>query len=366
MNANVKNEKLKRSFFKWLREAKGFSESTVVAVESALGRWEEFTHNEDFGRFTSSKAVSFKKYLDRPNQNGKALSANSRYHCLAHVRLFFQWLSTQPGFKSRITAEAISYLTLDRKTVQSISSPGPKKCPAFEHVRQLVDSIEIKTEIDQRDQALVAFLFLSGMRDNAVATLPLGCFDPETLEVRQNPQKGVATKFGKSIVSHLVKFDQHLLDRVKGWVRYLREERLFTDADPLFPRTKVAQGDNSMAFESQGVERVFWRGAGSIRSILKERSEQAKLPYFYPHLYRHGHIRHAMRFCRTAEEMRAVSQNVGHEHIGTTLQTYGKLDDFRLAEVIDCLDFEGSTDLEMSPEEVNALEKLLIRNKKRT
>ena len=38
MKTNLKNEKLKRGFFRWLREAKGFAEATVIEVERALGR----------------------------------------------------------------------------------------------------------------------------------------------------------------------------------------------------------------------------------------------------------------------------------------------------------------------------------------
>jgi integrase/recombinase XerD len=364
MNANISNEKLKRSYFRWLREAKGFSESTVVAIERALSCWEEFVNFEDFGRFNSNKAIRFKKHLEDAVGREKPLSANSRYHCLAHVRMFFQWLSTQSGYKSRITAGAITYLTLDRKTVQSISSPGPRKCPTLEYVRRLVDSIEIKTEIDQRDRALVAFLFLSGMRDKAVSTLPLGCFDPDTLEIRQYPKQGVVTKYGKSFSSHLVKFDGRLLEIIKDWIKHLREDKLFCDTNPLFPRSKVAQVEGGLTFESREVEPVFWRGTGSIRQILKGRSEAAGMTYYYPHSFRHAHVHLAMKHCHTAEQMKAVSQNLGHEHVGTTLGSYGTLDQYRVAEVIGEIDFDEVSPSDMSPEEVRILEKIVKRHKK--
>jgi len=366
MKANVGNEKVKRSYFRWLREAKGFAEATVVAVERALSRWEEFVDCEDLGRFTAGKAVAFKKYLEDPAGRGLALSANSRYHCLHHLRMFFQWLSTQPGFKSRITAEAISYLTLDRRTVQAISAPGPKKCPSLEYVRTLVESIEVRTEIDQRDRALIAFLLLSGMRDKAVASLPLGCFDPRTLEVRQYPKEGVDTKFGKSFVTLLVKFDSQLIDCIVDWARYLREVKLFGSADPLFPRCKVVQGEGGFMFEAQGVEPVFWRGTGSIRQILKERTEAAGLDYYFPHSFRHAHVHLALKYCRTAEQMKAISQNLGHEHVGTTLTSYGTLDQYRIGEIIRDMDFQGTKDSLVSRQEVKLLEKILRQYKKST
>jgi hypothetical protein len=47
----------------------------------------------------------------------------------------------------------------------------------LEYVRRLVDSIVVSNEIDQRDRAMISFTLLSGMRDQAIASLPLGCFD---------------------------------------------------------------------------------------------------------------------------------------------------------------------------------------------
>ena len=162
-------------------------------MERALSRWEEFFGFEDFGRFTVKKAMDFKKHLENPAGREKPLSANSRHHCLRRLCTFFQWLSTRMGYKTRLTPEAISYLSLDKKTVQTLSSTRPKKHPTLDYVKRLVDSIRIETEIDRRDRALIAFLLPSGMRDKAVVSLPLGCFDPVTLEVRQYPKKGVDT-----------------------------------------------------------------------------------------------------------------------------------------------------------------------------
>lgn len=366
MTANLKNEKLKRSFIRWLREAKGFAEATVTAGERALSRWEEFFDFEDFGRFTANKAINFKNHLEHPVGLGKPLSANSRHHCLRRLCLFFQWLSTQPGYKTRITAEAISYLSLDKKTLQAISWPRQKKHPTLDYVRKLVESIQITTEIDRRDRALIAFLLLSGMRDKAVVSLPLGCFDPDTLEIRQYPKDGVDTKFGKSFVTLLVRFDNYLLGRVTDWVRYIREVKLFGSTDPVFPRNKVTQANGGYTFVSQEVEPVFWRSTGSIRRVLKERTDAAGLPYYFPHSFRHAHVRLALKHCQTAEQMKAISQNLGHENVGTTLTSYGTLDQYRIAEVIRSMDFKEVASGELSPEELEVLEKVLRRHRKMT
>jgi integrase len=53
--------------------------------------------------------------------------------------------------------------------------------------------------------------------------------------------------------------------------------------------------------------------------------EGADLPYFPPHSFRHtlGHL--AQTWCRTPEELKAWSQNLGHENIATTLTSTGGL-----------------------------------------
>lgn len=112
---------------------------------------------------------------------------------------------------------------------------------------------------------------------------------------------------------------------------------------PLFPKSKVEQVPGGLTFVATSVDRAFWRGTGSIRSILQKRSENAGLPYFHPHTFRHTAIYLAMKRCQNAEEIKAVSQNFGHEHVGTTMLTYGTLDQFRVADVIGGIDFSGNS-----------------------
>ncbi len=365
MKANVGNEKLKRNYFRWLREAKGYSESTVVAIERELSRWEEFNNHDDFGRFSVSRVVAFKKHWEEPSGQASRLSPSSRYHCLQHLRSFFQWLSSQPGHRSKISVEAISYLSLDRKTVQALNSPKRPRCASLEYARQLAGSIEIATEIDQRDRALIGFLLLSGMRDKAIATLPLGCFDADTLEVQQDFAAGVDTKFGKSSVTTLLKFDFQLISWVVEWAKHLKETKLFDGKAPLFPRCKVVQSEGGFSFESKEVEPVFWRSAGSIVRILGERAERAGLPYFNPHSFRHAHIQLALRYCRNAEQLKAVSQNVGHADVGTTLTTYGRLDQFRVSQVLTQLNLGESAGEEDDPEVQAAIQTILHKSRKK-
>lgn len=269
----------------------------------------------------------------------KPVSANTAHHTLQHLKRFFIWLADRPGFKSKVCLDDVSYLNLDRKTVESLRSSKLVKCPPLEYVISICESIQARTEIDLRDRAVMAFLLIGGMRDLAVASLPIGCLDVETRTVRQDPTLGVRTKFSKSIMTRLMSFDERLTDWVLEWADYLVKKKLYGPTDPLFPRSKVEHDDGSLSFVSREVEPKFWKSTNPIRDILKRRAEAAGMEYYHPHSFRHAAIRLALRHCRNAEEVRAISQNFGHENIGTTLLTYGKLDDERVDDIVGSMHF---------------------------
>lgn len=332
--ANHDNERLKRRYFAWLRGAKGYSERTVATIERAIHQFEESNQYRSFKTFSERQATTFKDWLSGRVKNGKSISNGTKYHQLRHVQAFFMWLATQPGYKSKVSLDAVSYLSLDRRTVREVLSPRPRKYPSLEQIKTLVNSIEAHTDIDRRDRAMIAFLILSGIRYSALCSLSVGCFDVERRVVLQDPRLGVKTKGGKVITTWLLPFDDQLTSIVCDWAKYLPEERRFASTDPLFPRTRIVQSAESLSFEACGIEPVFWSGGNSVRTILRERSQAAGLPYFPPHSYRHAACQLAIRMAKSPEEYKALSENFGHEEILTTLRTYGNLGHDRVAQVI--------------------------------
>jgi integrase len=120
---------------------------------------------------------------------------------------------------------------------------------------------------------------------------------------------------------------------VTTWIDELRRTHLFGPTDPLFPRTRMAL-DESGAFAPVGIERVHWRDASPVREIFRKAFALADLPYFPPHSFRHTLGRLAQTSCRTPEELKAWSQNLGHENIATSLSSYGRIDPHRQGDVI--------------------------------
>ena len=339
---NLKNEVVKRKFFKWLKEANGCCNSTVNSIEKAILIYEDFTGRTDFATFNSRKAIEFKEWLKKRKIKSKTLSLNTYCTYLRHLRKFFLWLSWQPGYKSKITIDTVDYLKALKKEERIATQYIPRNFPLQEYVIKLAGSINACTEIDKRDRAMISFALLSGMRDKAIVTLPLSCLDENDLTIDQNPKLGVDTKFSKHILTTIFKFDDKLLGYVAEWVKLLKSKG-FGSQDPLFPRAKTDKGEDDLSFEaSSEVEPVFWQGTGRIREIFKNRAKEAGLPYFPPHTFRHLAVDLALKSCKNGEEIKAISQNFGHEHTATTLSSYANYAQPRLSEIIKNMDFSGT------------------------
>ena len=343
MKINIKNERVKRRFFRWLKGADGCCQGTVDCVERSILVYEDFTKQADLVTFKPDTAIEFKKWLLKREYKGKLISITTYHAYLRNLRKFFTWLSWQAGYKSKIRPDIIAYLKISEKEERMATQNIPRNYPPLEYVKKLVNSIDGQTEVDLRDKALISFTLVSGMRDKAIATLPIGCFNEDTLAISQNPRVGVQTKFAKYIPSTLMRFDGEFIEHVKTWIKHLKSKG-FGFQDPLFPRSKSEHGEGGISFEkATEVEPVYWKGTGRIREVFKARAAAAGLPYYPPHTFRHLAVDLALKACKTGEHIKAVSQNFGHEHIATTLSSYANYDMRKLPEVLGSLDFSGKT-----------------------
>ena len=90
--------------------------------------------------------------------------------------------------------------------------------------------------------------------------------------------------------------------------------------DPLFPKSRSNKSDEGFSFEVAGeITKEFWSSSVSMRTIFKEAARRSKLDYFQPHTFRHAAIYRALLFLKGGLEYKAISQNFGHEEIGTIL-----------------------------------------------
>jgi integrase len=101
----------------------------------------------------------------------------------------------------------------------------------------------------------------------------------------------------------------------------------------LFPSTCVELDENRQ-FKATGLSRNHWSNATPIRKIFHEAFENAGLPYFNPHSFRNTLVQLGEEVCKTPEQFKAWSQNLGHEKVLTTFISYGVVTCQRQGEII--------------------------------
>jgi len=333
-NYNPKNERIKKEYFRFLKEADRKADSTIDEVRKAISRYESYTGLKEFSTFNKNQAAAFKKHLakTKAEQTGKPLAKSTLHATVNALKAFFKWLSCQPGYKSRIKLTDIEYLNLSEKDVRVAKQPALKRFPTLAQIRTALLSMPAETEIQRRDRALLAFTIVTGMRDNAIASLRLKHIDIERECVIQDPRE-VRTKFSKQIVTYFFPVGDDLVDIVKEWVVHLRDDLLYGNDDPVFPQTRVVQNKNR-SFMVDGLEPAFWADAAPIRKIFREAFTAAGLPYFNPHSFRDTLVQLGKQRCKTPEEFEAWSKNLGHEQMLTTFRSYGSIDPQRQGELI--------------------------------
>jgi site-specific recombinase XerD len=325
------NERVKRDYTFYLEAANGKQNATIDAALRAIERFETSTNYKPFRRFHIEQARSFRARLaEETNAKNRPLSAATVTSTLKHVRSFFLWLSREPGFRSALNANDANYFTPSEQDLRIATARREKRVATLE--KRVLASMPTVTTIERRDRAIVAFAILTGARDGALASFRLKHIDMSLFQ----DAREVRTKGRKTFTSIFFPVGPEALQIVGDYMTMLKDELGFLDDDPLFLSTRTAQGEDR-GFIADGLSRKPWIGAGPIRDIFRAGFEAAGLSYANPHSFRDTLVRHGQRLCRTPEEWKVWSQNLGHESEATTFVGYGHVPAHRHAEVMRAL-----------------------------
>ncbi len=331
-----KNERIKRRYLAYLQDAKRLSSSSADQAAAAIAMFEASTRWKDFAAFHIEQARSFKSQLASQinAETGKPLAHATIHSRLMALRAFFRWLSGQAGYR-KISYTDADYFNSTANDCRIATATREKPAPSIEQIRYVLESIKPASDLERRDQALVAFALLTGARDDAIASLALRHVDVVGRTVFQDA-RSVRTKNRKTFTSWFFPIGDDIEAIVVDWVGRLKVDRLFGPDDPVFPATRVSLDGNGR-FAPAGLDRAFWKNADAIRRIFRQRFEAASLRYFNPHSFRTTLARHGEQVCRTPEEFRAWSQNLGHDQVLTTFTSYGSVTSQRQAEIFNYL-----------------------------
>lgn len=140
------------------------------------------------------------------------------------------------------------------------------------------------------------------------------------------------TKFAKTFTTWFFPVDDTYPETFHDWVAYLRQEELFDLTDALFPKPRMGLKDG--AFAALGLSRDTYANAGRLRSAIKNAFTSAGLPPFAPHSFRKTLGLLANDHCKSPEQFKAWSMNLGHENIAVTFSAYCSVSPSRRGELI--------------------------------
>ncbi|WP_018183095.1 tyrosine-type recombinase/integrase [Kaistia granuli] len=324
----VENDILRFHYRRYMEHAKGYSPKTIDSHLRAIVSFDQFQRGRDFGTITTDQIISFRKHLLEKSSEvtGRVLSASTIVHTLGALKDFFHWLA-ETGFP-KFDRSAIDYFTPPKRTELNARTRPRRPIATPQDVARMIEATPRDTLEGLRDAAVISIVFLTGIRVGALISLKIKHVRPDARQIDQDSDE-VQTKFGKNQVTTWFSVGEPYETILLEWLE-VRKAAGATDEDPLFPRKHSAFGSHS---EEQDTE-LPWVSSRPINEIFKKACREAGLPYFNPHSIRNTLTRMARTVCRTDEEKKAWSQNLGHKHMRTTDESYGHVDTDRQHELL--------------------------------
>lgn len=322
-----------RLLLDWQAWAARYDEKTVAAHLRAIRKFEVFCGHKPFSAVTPEDAATWREAITAGELGtakagkGKAgpLSRSTIQHQASHLRAFFTWLSKRPGF--RHLSEMPDYFELPRRFTQR-ALPKPKGYPEIEEAQALLTTMPVATLKDRRARAIYACAYVCGLRANTLATLRLRHVDVEKRLVHHNGTE-LRAKNGKSFVVNWFPRTNAFQAVLLEWLEEVQRRGLRQD-DALFPEL----ADLAVAGRSEREPFPPMKSASAVTEAFAIACRNVPESYS-PHSVRHTLAQLGDRTCRTSEERKAWSLNLGHTSEEITWTYYGKVTDTRRSEIFD-------------------------------
>ena len=196
---NAANERIKREYFQYLKEAKGRDEKSLDVVAKAIHRFETSTRFRDFKLFHKEQAVAFKRQLggqlnEKTRNPLSKATIGTTMRCLNN---FFEWLAGQPGYKSKLSYSDADYFSISEKDLRISRAKREQPVPSIEQMHHAIAAMPAATSIEKRNRATLALILLTGVRDGALVSLKLKHINISEQRLDQDARE-VKTKFAKS------------------------------------------------------------------------------------------------------------------------------------------------------------------------
>ncbi|NSX57057.1 tyrosine-type recombinase/integrase, partial [Parasulfitobacter algicola] len=317
---NAENERLKRRYEQYMREAKGQDEKSIDKVRAALVKFEESTKYRAFKSFHIEQARQFKVALSRAKTaRGKPLSLTTTDATLRLVKGFFHWLAGQQGFKKVVTYADVEYFNNNRNDARAAHTQRLVQFPSTQAAYHAFQGMPERTELERRDKAIFAFLMITGARVGAVSSLRLKHINLVGGFVYQDGRE-VRTKGRKTITTWFFPMHPDYLAYFTDWMMFLSNDKMFGQEDALFPKPERRLVNGKFTFDS--LSRDIYANGAKVNEVFRDAFVKVQMYPYGAHSVRKtlGHELSDRNLPLATQK--AWSQNMGHENFTTTASSY--------------------------------------------
>ncbi len=251
-----------------------FSDCTVRSYKTDLEEFNSFLEKNGKKSFFNINRKDIRGFMGELLSYGYKKSSVSRK--LSAIKSFCKFLE-----KNKI---------LKRNPSLSVKTPKTeKRIPSFlseDEVGEMLDSLQLKTDFDIRNRAILELMYGTGIRASELVNLDISMFDIKSKLLRV---------YGKGKKERILPVAKTAFDCLN---RYLSEVRGY---------------DNGAIFLSKSGKRL---GQRDLQRIVKKAIEKvATLNQMSPHTLRHTFATHLLN---RGANLRAVQELLGHESLSTT------------------------------------------------
>ncbi|MEP1421086.1 MAG: site-specific integrase [Erythrobacter sp.] len=320
-----------RIIYDWQAYAGRYNPKTEQAHLVSIRDFERFLAGRSFEKVTPKVAGAYRDHLVKLRVLSKetgGLSNSTVRHRASHLAAFFKWLRGQSGYR-RLSASIPDYFALPRSASAQPLSAEQRAFPSIEEAWRMVDLMPHETIAQRRDRAMVAFAFVCGLRAGALTSLRLKHLDLENKVVVQD----AGDMRAKNDKSYHAAWFPRTDDFRNVFLEWARELKLlgFQAQDAVFPEIK----DLGPRLPSAPAVEILASGR-ALQTAFSRASEPFGNRYT-PHSARHTLKALGARICRTHEERKAWSMNLGHADEQITERHYGKMSAMRSQTIIEAL-----------------------------
>ena len=319
---NPGNARIRYLFQRHLVDGLGWDTTTVDAILYGWTRFEIFSGHRDFAKLDGEQVIQFRDHLKDAfsEQTGKPLSRSSVLHILGDCRICFEWLSGRKGFRG-IDRDAVSYFGMPRKDRKLLRNPKERRVADIADLKQVLAQMEGSSLVDRRNRAIVSVFLLTGLRIDSVASVLLKLVDLERRCIDADATQ-MRLKGDRSEKVFFLPIDALAEKYFVEWVGELKSLG-FPEESALFPKTPTLQAIRNGAVPAS-VDFSVWKGTKQVREVFKNVFDKAGVDYAIPHNVRKSIVAHYFSFGLTPEEILALSANLAHISLDTTIKSYAK------------------------------------------